>query len=134
MKGIMYHYVRPANEQLPHFKYLHIDDFAQQLNFFETEYGFATKDDFFQSLYSGKPAKGVVLTFDDGVKDHYQYVLPELKRRNLWAFFFVCTGTYQTHKLLNVHRVHMLLGQFGGKIILDALKSRMNNSMLTGAN
>ena len=34
MKVVMYHYVREAAERLPYFRYLHIDDFAQQLDWF----------------------------------------------------------------------------------------------------
>ena len=40
MKAIMYHYVRPAPEQLPHFRYLHVTDFARQLDWFADQYGF----------------------------------------------------------------------------------------------
>ncbi|HWB28496.1 MAG TPA: polysaccharide deacetylase family protein [Chitinophagaceae bacterium] len=134
MKAIMYHYVRPEDKTLPDFKYLHLDDFIKQLDFFEKEYGFVSKEDFLASLNSGKPAKGIVLTFDDGVKDHYNFVAPELARRNLWALFFVCTGIHQSGKLLDVHRIHMLLGRFGGKEIYGALQSVISEDMLVDKN
>lgn len=132
MKVIMYHYIRPEDESLPEFKYLHLDDFCKQLDFFEREYGFVDKADFFKGLSCGQPVPGVVLTFDDGLKDHYKYVLPELKRRGLWGFFYVCTGVYQSGSLLDVHRVHMLLGRYGGKEIYDALKTMITDDMLVG--
>ena len=46
MKFIMYHYVRPPCPDMPYFKYLDLDDFRQQLDYFATEYGFVTRDEF----------------------------------------------------------------------------------------
>lgn len=126
----MYHYVRPEDVTLPNFKYLHIDDFKQQLDYFERAYGFITRDDFFTSLQTGMPVPGVVLTFDDGLKDHYDFVLPELQRRNLWGLFYVCTGVYETGKLLDVHRIHMLLGRYSSKEVYGALNAIITDKML----
>jgi len=127
----MYHYIMPEDKTLPYFKYLHIDDFIKQLDFFEQEYGFVRKEGFFEALSTGIPPKGIVLTFDDGLAGHYKYVLPELKRRNLWGLFFVCTGIYKTGTLLDVHRIHTLLGCFGGKKVYDALQEILTDEMLT---
>ncbi|EAH9308004.1 polysaccharide deacetylase, partial [Campylobacter jejuni] len=46
MKIIMYHYVRESLKQLPNFRYLHIENFKKQLDFFEKEFGFVTYDEF----------------------------------------------------------------------------------------
>ena len=59
MKAIMYHYVRPAPEQLPHFRYLHVTDFAKQLDWFADQYGFVTREEFFASLETGRVPQGV---------------------------------------------------------------------------
>ena len=45
MKAIMYHYVREFNKNLPNFRFLHINDFKKQLDFFEKKYGFVSKDE-----------------------------------------------------------------------------------------
>ncbi len=42
MKIIMYHYIRESLKQLPNFRYLHIENFKKQLDFFEKEFGFVT--------------------------------------------------------------------------------------------
>jgi len=34
----------------------------------------------------------IVITFDDGYEDNFHYVLPILKKYNLTATFFICTG------------------------------------------
>ncbi len=127
----MYHYVRPSNAELPYFSHLHIEDFTKQLDYFEKRYGFLSKDDFLLSLKTGVPGDGVVLTFDDGFKDHYKYVLPYLRKRDLWGIFYVPTGIYHSGKLLDVHRIHMLLGKYGGYKILNSLKNIVSEDMLS---
>lgn len=131
MKAIMYHYVRPDNPEFPHFRHLHIDDFVKQLEYFGNEYGFVSKEEFQTSLVSGIPANGVVLTFDDGFKDHYRYVLPQLIKHNLWGIFYIPTSPFITNKLIDVHRIHMLIGKYGGNAIADALKGIINKGMLS---
>lgn len=48
------------------------------------------------------------LTFDDGLRDHYDLVAPEVERRGWRVFFFVVTSPWQG-KLPSVHRLHLLL-------------------------
>ena len=85
MINVMYHYVRPDSDILPFFNNLTVDTFCKQLDFFDRTYGFLSKDEYINSIQEGRAAEGVVLTFDDGFRDHYQYVLPELKKRGLWG-------------------------------------------------
>lgn len=127
----MYHYVRETNNRLPHFKYLHIEDFKKQLDYFHDTFGFTTKENFINSLNTGVPTPGVVLTFDDGIKDHYTFVLPELLKRDLWGIFYVPYNAYERKKLLGAHRVHMLLGEFGGQKILESLAKKVSREMLS---
>ena len=57
----------------------------------------------------------MLLTFDDGLSDHYQYVLPELRRRGLWGIFYIPAGPYQSGRMLDVHCIHLLIGRYGGE-------------------
>lgn len=127
----MYHYVRPFNPELPGLNHLHIDDFRKQLDYFEENFGFVSKEDFANAFVSGKVPDGVVLTFDDGLKCHYDYVLPELKARGLWGFFFITTGIYETKQLLGVHKIHMLLAASDHKKIFDQLQEIVTPEMLS---
>ncbi len=127
----MYHYVRLSEPELPYFKYLHIEDFVKQLDYFGNEYGFISKESFRECLVAKEPAHGVILTFDDGFKDHYHYVLPELTKRNLWGIFFVPTAPYSVGEFIDVHRIHLLLGKHGGKIIADAINKIITEKMLS---
>ena len=119
MKAVMYHYVRPFDPEFPNFKNLHIDDFKQQLNFFEEEYGFITKQEFIQCLKNGKTKEGVILTFDDGLSCHSNYVFNELKEKNLWGIFYIPTLPYVEKKIIDVHRIHLLLGKENSQEVLD---------------
>lgn len=126
----MYHYVRPYDKSFPFFKNLNIEDFCKQLDYFQENFGFVSKQDFIDSFKTGVPTKGVILTFDDGLKCHYKYVFEELKRRGLWGIFYVSTKPYQTKNILDVHRIHLLLGHVASNILYEYLKSLIKEEML----
>lgn len=126
----MYHYVRPDNEEYPNFNHLNIDVFKAQLDYFQKKYGFISQENYKESIKTGKNIDGVVLTFDDGFKDHFTYVMPELKKRGLWGIFYIPTGVYTQKKLLGVHRVHYLKGKYGASTILNELTNKIKDFML----
>lgn len=130
MKALMYHYVRPEPGGLRHYRYLHADDFRRQLDHLAESHGLLSRDGFERAIETGTPAEGAVLTFDDGFSDHYKHVLPVLKERGLWGIFYVPTGTYRRNKLLDVHRVHVLLGHFGGARCMEILLDIVRDDML----
>ena len=135
MKVLYYHYVRPAPADMPHFRYLHLEDFRAQLDFLGEHHGFVERADFLEAVRAGtdfpqSEPQGAVLTFDDGLRDHVDYVLPELESRGLWGMFFIPTGMYESGELLAPHRAHHLLGAHGGVDMLAALQERITPDML----
>lgn len=125
-KAVMYHYVREKNPVLPGLFYLDVDNFKRQLDFFEKEYGFVTSQDWqgvVKNPLNKEVPDGVILTFDDGLIDHYDYVFPILRERGIWAIFYISTATLINKKLLNVHRVHYLLARFGGESVYNKLNN-----------
>ena len=50
-----------------------------------------------------------LLTFDDGLADHAETVLPILEERGLRGVFFVPGVVLTSHRLLSAHAVHLLL-------------------------
>jgi peptidoglycan/xylan/chitin deacetylase (PgdA/CDA1 family) len=128
----MYHYVNRGAPELPHRRYLHVDDFRRQLAHLTRDHVFIPQEAFLDVVSGERPCDGaVVLTFDDGLRDHYEFVLPELRRRGLWGIFYIPTGIYQRTKALNVHRVHHLLGRYGGVAMCEALRRLMTDDMLS---
>lgn len=131
MKAVMYHYVRPPEAALPHFRYLPLDGFRRQLDHFTKTARIASAADFAQALDSGEPAPdAIVLTFDDGLHDHGAYVLPELRARGLWGIFFVSTLPYAEQRMLDVHKVHLALGRAGGRVVLRELERLIEPEMV----
>jgi peptidoglycan/xylan/chitin deacetylase (PgdA/CDA1 family) len=133
MKAIMYHYVRRVEDSLPYFRYLDEDNFRSQLDWFAARHPFVARDEFFQCLQEGRTCEGIVLTFDDSFSDHYEIVYPELKRRGLWGIFFVPTAMYSQEKLLDVHRIHLILGRYGGARAMEMLTRHLTDAMLSHA-
>lgn len=128
----MYHYVRKPQAGLEAMKALHVEDFQRQLDYFQANFGFIDKEEFFQSLERGVvQSEGVLLTFDDGLLDHYNYVFPELAARGLWGLFFVATSPYRTDKMLDVHRIHVLLAKVGGATLQEGLVRHVDEAMLS---
>ncbi len=122
MKAVMYHYVREHEEDLPHFVYLHIDSFRAQLDHLEAECGFVGREEFLAAARGEIPCpKGAVLTFDDGFRDHYDHVLPELVSRGLWGLFYIPTGVYENQRILDVHKTHLMLGAHGDETAMKHL-------------
>jgi peptidoglycan/xylan/chitin deacetylase (PgdA/CDA1 family) len=131
MKAVMYHYVRPEPDEMPYLRYLHVDDFRRQLDHFEATDRLIGRDEFLAVLDGAPvPEDGVLLTFDDGLVDHHDHVLPELVDRGAVGLFYVPTAPYVTGTLLGVHRVHCLLGKFGGARMMDELEPLLAGQQL----
>ena len=131
MKAVMYHYVRPVPADLPHFRYLHADNFRRQLDWLAATTGFASRDAFMGALAGGPVPGGAVLTFDDAFSDHYDHVFHELAARGLWGVFYVPTAVLESDRLLDVHRIHVLLGRVGGTRALAAAMPLVDDTMLS---
>lgn len=129
MKGVMYHYVRREDGRFPEFRYLHWDDYSLQLEHFARTEGFVAKDAFLEALATGTARPGIVLTFDDGFNDHLA-VAKDLERRGMWGIFYIPAGPYLNGQMLNVHRIHLLLGSRGGAAVLAALAPLVTDEML----
>ncbi|MFC7079052.1 polysaccharide deacetylase family protein [Halorussus caseinilyticus] len=130
MQVVMYHYVRPSSDRPPHgYYHLALEDFRRQLDHLEAEYDFVDRETFLACATGDRssendrspPDDAVVLTFDDGLADHYEWVLPELRSRDLFGVFFVPTGPLVGNGVLPVHRVHSLAGRHGATELRDAL-------------
>lgn len=128
----MYHYVRPSADDLPYFPYLSLADFERQLGDFARGYSFVGRDDFVRWMEGGPAPEGVLLTFDDGLRDHAEFVLPALQSRGLFGLFYVSSGPAMTGQLLDVHKVHLALGRLGAPAALAWLESNAPECLRAG--
>lgn len=137
MNIVMYHYIRPKDKNNGNLRYLSLDKFQFQLDYFEKNFGFLSKEEF-EYNFKNKITNGkVLLTFDDGLKDHYNYVFPILKERNIKGIFFIPTSILISKKILNVHKVHYLLSNNNAKLIYERaneLIHEMGINILTDTN
>jgi peptidoglycan/xylan/chitin deacetylase (PgdA/CDA1 family) len=121
---VMYHYIGPIiGSQFPSIKGLEIEGFKRQLDFLEKNYSIVSSEQVIDKITKNKklPTKACWLTFDDGYKDHYQYVLPELIKRNLSGAFFPPRMAIKDNKVLNVNLIHYILSSSDDlkKLVLD---------------
>ena len=80
---VMYHYIRPIKKSsYPLIKGLEIDAFRMQLSYLEKNYKIITMESLIGLAKKNIPLPDnpCLLTFDDGYKDHYVHVFPELKK------------------------------------------------------
>ena len=109
---VAYHYIRPIiGSEFPGIKGLEVEGFKRQLDFLESNYSIVSSEQVIDKIIKNKelPPKACWLTFDDGYKDHYQYVLPELINRNLSGAFFPPRVAIKENKLLDVNSIHHIL-------------------------
>lgn len=109
---IMYHYVREIkSSKYPKIKGLEISGFRRQLDYLINNYNIITADDVINFVKYGinLPEKACLLTFDDGYKDHINFVLPELLKRNLQGSFFPPVKPVVEREILDVNRIHFIL-------------------------
>ena len=133
MKAVMYPYVRFPNSKYPYFKGLHVDYFKRQLDWFSNNGGFVGRDDFlniFKNHKNQELPSGFVLTFDDGLSDHYDFVYPELIKRGIFGIFYIPTLYFTSKKILDVHRIQLLIGRYGGKMMMKELEKIVTKDML----
>ena len=110
---VMYHYVRDLeNSRFPAVKGLSLERFRTQLQYIESRFTPISVEDLFEALASSKrklPDNSVLLTFDDGYKDHFVNVLPLLTARHIHACFFPVGQSVVEHRILEVNKIQFVL-------------------------
>jgi peptidoglycan/xylan/chitin deacetylase (PgdA/CDA1 family) len=131
VKSVMYHYVQDFDPSRPLFNFLHIENFKRQLDHFESEYRFfdcSDPNEYFKPF--DLVDRRIFLTFDDGLNCHFDYVAKELVARKLKGIFYVPVGPYVDGKILGVHKIHLILGTFGGAKACELLDKYLAIEML----
>lgn len=108
----MYHYVRDlSHSRYPEIKGMAVEAFKQQLDFFEANFNIVRMEDVIQSVQTGDllPNNALLLTFDDGYADHFDYAFPILNNRGIQGSFFIPGKSFTDHKLLDVNKIHYIL-------------------------
>lgn len=124
---VMYHYVRPIKgSKFPGIKGLELDGFQRQLDYLEENYKIVTTEEVVNAVKNSSllPSNACWLTFDDGYKDHFKFVLPELLKRNLHGAFFPPSAAIEDEIVLDVNLIHHILSCAND---VEQLVSRLNS-------
>jgi peptidoglycan/xylan/chitin deacetylase (PgdA/CDA1 family) len=108
----MYHYVRPiAAGAYPKLKGLEIEQFEGQLDYLERHYIPVAIEHVIDAMQGGSPLpeRAVLLTFDDGYRDHADYVFPALERRGIKGAYYPVVDATLQRRMLSVNLVHFVL-------------------------
>lgn len=105
---VTYHYIRdPDQTEFPRINFLSEGEFCRQIEFFQKGFEMATLETalaYLDGTYH--PSKHLLLlTFDDGVKEHSAFVTPMLKQYGIQGLFFLISSS----DLAPVHMNHFLM-------------------------
>lgn len=107
---INFHHVRPGNpKEFSALHYRSVIQFEEQISLLGKYFDFISPTEAARILKSGQPPSSskCMLTFDDGLRDHFDHVFPALQRLKLTALFCINTRPWEG-KLLSVHMAHLL--------------------------
>jgi len=129
--GLCYHYIRPEKTQDPFPRILgnRVGEFRKQLSLLKREYRVLSPQEVSGFVESGWALRGdkhgVLITFDDGLSDHY-LAAKILAENGIKALFFIPTCVLSDRLPANPTIIHYSIAQYGIerflKVYTDALK------------
>lgn len=106
--ALTYHSVGTSeNKFLSKLPSVDIKMFRNQLKALSKKYNIVGTEEFLTTNSENK----ILLTFDDGLKCHYETVAPILDEMNLPAIFFVSSGPTIYREMLLVHQLQILVSE-----------------------
>ena len=115
---VMYHYVRDLkHSRYPEIKGLSIGEFEHQVSYIKKHYTVIGGHELIRSMVDAGPlpSRPLLMTFDDGYKDHFAEVLPILDRESIPACFFPSAKCIVEDKVLDVNKIHFVLASVPDK-------------------
>jgi len=109
---VVYHYVRPlAGSRYPAIKGVEADDFDAQLDYIARYYEVCAVRDVVAASRGQRtlPSNACLLTFDDGLADHFSVVFPRLVNRGWSGVFFPPVRAVARERVLDTHKIQFIL-------------------------
>jgi len=120
-KIVMYHYVRSIkNSKYSQIKGLELDGFEKQINYFKKNFNLINIEELLDIIYENRELtpNSILLTFDDGLKDHYKFVFPILSRNKIQGVFFLPSKPIMDKCVLDVHKIQFILNSVNDQAVL----------------
>lgn len=118
---VMYHYVRDlARSRYPEIKGMTTEQFRGQIEYIKKHYNVISADFLMDVVTEGEtlPPRALLLTFDDGYRDHFTQVFPILYEHKISGAFFPPGKFIHEHKVLDVNKIHFILASTQNKMEL----------------
>jgi peptidoglycan/xylan/chitin deacetylase (PgdA/CDA1 family) len=138
---VMYHYVRDLpNTKFPKLKGMLREDFRQQVADLSQTYEMATLESSLAYLAGAyQPSRTMcLLTFDDGLKEHYTEVLPVLAENHVQGVFFLITRCMEDRAVAPVHMNHFLMADLEWDVyknaFLEQIAAEDSSALATSGN
>ena len=125
---LSYHYVRDRSPAFPRLPALEPARFEAQLAVLTRDRRAQDHAAFLDAVDRRRPLPGrtFLLTFDDGLVDHYATVFPILRAHGVTGVLFVsAAGAGPRPRVLNVQKVQMLLAVLGGAALAEEVRAGM---------
>jgi peptidoglycan/xylan/chitin deacetylase (PgdA/CDA1 family) len=136
---VMYHYVRRiAGSRFPAIKGRETAEFAEQIAYLQKHHRIIDMRTLIAALADGAdgdlPDNAIVLTFDDGYRDHFSDAFPVLAQAGTTGTFFVPECVVTHRRMLDVNKVHFVLANAPDPALLaDAIDRELDASRAAGA-
>ena len=111
--SVDYHYVRPKVDLFPRLIGVSLDDFKTQINYFEENFqiiNLKNVQDFYQKNF--KMENGMLITFDDGLSDHFD-VAKFLSDEKISGVFFINSCILSDNLPPNPTIIHYAIAKHG---------------------
>lgn len=130
---MMYHYVRDPGDDAEAgsgISGMSVRAFDAQLDALSQQHTFITWPDVRKSIQEDKPlpSSACLLTFDDGIRDHYINVFKILRERKLSGLFFVL-DRFEEDGLVLGHKIHFLLAKLGLAGFREAIWEKLDPAL-----
>ncbi|AJW71781.1 hypothetical protein NADRNF5_2108 [Nitrosopumilus adriaticus] len=113
--SLCYHYIRTKNNQFPRILGNDIDEFIDHIKMLQKKYSIISANDvlnFYYNNQSFKNNKNILITFDDGLSDHFE-AAKILHENDIKAMFFVPTCILDEKLPANPMIIHYCIAEFG---------------------
>ena len=125
---VMYHYLRDlAHTPYPRIKGMLLDDFERQVRALTADFEMATLESALAYVAGRyRPRRELcLLTFDDGLKEHYREVTPILHGLGIEGIFHIITGCLEEQVVAPVHQNHFLMASLAFEEYREAFLRRL---------